>query len=228
MAKTYFTPATFDYLKQLAKNNKKEWFDKNRSRYEEEVRQPALAFIEAAAPGLAKISKEIVADPRPQGGSLMRVFRDIRFSKDKSPYKTNVGIGFGHRGGKFATAPGFYLHIVPGDSFSGGGVHMADTASLNKIRDAIVKDTAGWKKATQSPKFKASQDFDTEMLKKAPQGYDPTHPMIDDLRRKGFFAHARYAEKQVASADFLDRFLENARTEAPLMAFLSRALGVPW
>jgi len=126
---SYFTPATFTFLRQLARNNKREWFEANRPRYESEVRQPALRFIEAAGPHLRKISREIVADPRPQGGSLMRIYRDIRFSRDKSPYKTNLGISFGHRKSRETAAPGYYVHVAPGMCFAGGGMHTSSTAS---------------------------------------------------------------------------------------------------
>lgn len=105
---------------------------------------------------------------------------------------------------------------------------MPDSRALGLIRDAIVKEPARWKRVTNSPRFKRSQHLGGESLKKAPLGYTPDHPLIDDLRRKGFFAHAAYTEKQVCAADFLDRFLENCRVEAPLMSFLAGALGVPW
>jgi uncharacterized protein (TIGR02453 family) len=224
----FFTAATLDFLRELAKHNQREWFEPNKARYEADVRQPALRFIEAAAAGLAKISPEIVADPRPQGGSLMRIYRDVRFAKDKSPYKTNIGISFGHRQGRETAAPGYYVHVTPTESFSGGGIHMADTANLNRIRDAIVDDPTGWKKAAHSPRFEASQHLGGEALKKAPQGYPTDHPMVEDLKRKSFFAHASYAEAEVISGDFLDRFLENSRLEAPLMAFLAKAVGAAW
>jgi uncharacterized protein (TIGR02453 family) len=134
---------------QLTAHNEKAWFDANRTKYEQHVKAPALAFIAAAGPRLSKISQDIVADPRPLGGSLMRVYRDIRFSKDKTPYKTNVGISFGHRQGRERAAPGYYLHLGTDrewGNFGGGGIHMADTATLRAIRDAIVEDSAAWKR----------------------------------------------------------------------------------
>ncbi len=225
---TYFSPATFNFLRQLARNNKREWFEANRQRYESDVRQPALRFIEAAGPGLAKISREIMADPRPQRGSLMRVYRDIRFSRDKSPYKTNIGIAFGHRQGREAAAPGYYVHIAPGMCFAGGGMHMPDSAALGRIRDAIVKDGAGWKRAVGSPKFRSSLRLGGDALQRAPQGYDPNHPLIDDLRRKDFFASAQFPGDQVCGSDFLDRVLANFRAAGPLMGFLAQAVKARW
>ena len=227
----YFTAATFKFLKELSANNRKEWFDDNKARYENDVKAPALAFIEAVAPKLAKISPQIVADPRPVGGSLMRIYRDIRFSKDKTPYKTNVGMGFGHRKGKEGAAPGYYLHLsVDKDwgNMGGGGIHMAETKDLNKIRDAIVKDPAGWKKAAHNAKLERNHGFGGDSLKNPPQDYPPDHPYIEDLKRKGFFAHVKYTQAEVVAADFVDRFIENCKSEAPLMEFLAKAVGVAW
>jgi uncharacterized protein (TIGR02453 family) len=228
---SFFTPATFDYLRDLTKNNRKAWFDTHKAKYEREVKAPALAFIEAAGPRLAKISPEIVADPRPVGGSLMRVYRDTRFSKDKTPYKTNIGMGFGHRKGREAAAPGYYLNIgldQEWGNFSGGGIHMAETKTLGSIRDAIVKDSTGWKAAAHNRKLEATHEYGSDALKRPPQGYPPDHAFVEDLKRKGYFAHAKYSADDVVSPNFLDRFIENCKIEAPLLVFLAHAVGVPW
>lgn len=233
MARTegFFTAATFDFLRQLTANNRKDWFDANKTTYEQQVKAPALAFIAAAGPRLTRISQEIVADPRPVGGSLMRVYRDIRFSKDKTPYKTNVGISFGHRQARDTAAPGYYLHLGldrQWGNFSGGGIHMADTTTLRAIRDAIVEDSAAWKKAAHNTKVASTHTFGDDALKRVPPGYPAEHPFADDLRRKGFFAHVRYTQAEVTAHDFLDRFIENCRMEAPMLAFLANAVGASW
>jgi uncharacterized protein (TIGR02453 family) len=225
---SYFTPALFDFLRQLKKNNNRDWFQKNKTRYESDVRDPALRFVSAAGPGLKKISPHLVADARPVGGSLFRINRDIRFSADKSPYKANVGMSFGHDQGREATAPGFYLHLEPGESFAGGGIHMADNSTLNKVRDAIVADSAGWKRTVGAPQFASMFTNMGETLKRAPQGYDPNHPLVDDLKRKGYTWHARYSEAEVCRPDFLNRYLEACRTAAPFTRFLARALAADW
>ena len=227
----FFSGATFQFLRELTANNRKEWFDANKSRYEQHVKAPALAFIAAAGPRLTRISQEIVADPRPVGGSLMRVYRDIRFSKDKTPYKTNVGISFGHRGGREQAAPGYYLHLgldKEWGNFGGGGIHMADTTTLRAIRDAIVEDSAAWKKAAHSPKLTSTHRFGEDSLKRPPAGYPADHPFIDDLMRKGFFASVKYTQAEVTARDFLDRYIENCRTEAPMLSFLANAVGAAW
>src|SRR6202011_5838365 len=135
------------------RNNNRDWFQKNKPRYEADVREPALHFIEDVGPRLKRLSSHLVADPRPVGGSLFRVNRDIRFAADKSPYKTAVGMSFGHDRGREGPAPGFYLHLEPVESFAGGGIHMADTATLTRIRDAIVADAAAWTATVTDPDF---------------------------------------------------------------------------
>ena len=120
-----FEPTLFQFLKQLAKNNNRPWFLENKGRYEQEVLEPSLAFIRAFQPRLKKISEFFVASDRRVGGSLMRVYRDTRFWGKEEPYKTNVGIQFRHEFGKDIHAPGFYVHLEPGDVFLGGGIVAA-------------------------------------------------------------------------------------------------------
>ncbi len=118
-----FPKTCVPYLKKLAKNNNRPWFNDNKQRYEDAVRTPALAFIEAMGPPLKKqLSPHFLAQPKKVGGSLMRVYRDTRFANDKTPFKTNVGIQFRHELGKDVHAPGFYLHIEPGNCFLGAGI----------------------------------------------------------------------------------------------------------
>src|SRR5215831_17653281 len=117
-----FGPGLFSFLSDLRANNSREWFAANKERYEEELLEPALVFINAFAPRLEKISPHFRADARASGGSLFRIYRDTRFSKDKSPYKTNLGIHFRHERAKDAHAPGYYLHIGPGEVYAGGAL----------------------------------------------------------------------------------------------------------
>ena len=131
-------PALFDFLRELKANNERPWFEENKARYRAEVQGPMLDFIQAFAEPLAEISPHFRADPRANGGSLFRIYRDTRFSKDKTPYKTNVGAHFRHEAGKDAHAPGFYLHLEPGMCFAGCGVWHPDSPTLGRIRDAIL------------------------------------------------------------------------------------------
>ena len=138
MANSYFSQASFRFLKKLEKNNDRDWFAEHKQDYEDLVRSPALDFITDMIDGLASISPHFVAMPKKMGGSLMRVHRDVRFGKDKSPYKTNVGIQFRHELGKDVHAPGFYLHIEPGNNFVGAGIWRPDSQTLATIRTAII------------------------------------------------------------------------------------------
>jgi uncharacterized protein (TIGR02453 family) len=142
-------PGLFSYLTDLRANNNREWFAANKHRYEEQLLDPALDFINAFGPRLEKISPHFRADARASGGSLLRIYRDTRFAKDKSPYKTNVGIHFRHERAKDAHAPGYYLHIGPGEVFAGGGIWHPGTDAATAIREAIVTDPERWRRTTR-------------------------------------------------------------------------------
>lgn len=222
----YFDPELFTFLKQLKRNNDRTWFNKNKPRYIEDVQQPALEFVSAVGPGLRKISRNFVADPRPVGGSLFRIYRDTRFAADKSPYKTHVGISFGHRAAKDVHSPGFYLHLEPGEVFVGAGIWQPDTKTATKIRSSIVERPAAWKKAVHAPPFSTTFRMSDEQLKRAPRGFDPDHPLVDDLRRKSFIGIRDLEEDTATSSRFLATFLEICRNGAPLVRFLCDAVGV--
>jgi uncharacterized protein (TIGR02453 family) len=224
-----FTPALFDFLRELRAHNDREWFQANRSRYERDVRTPALLFIEAIAPELKRITRHVVADPRPVGGSMFRINRDTRFSTDKSPYKTALAMAFAYEGAaRHSPLPGFYLQIEPGDSFAGGGVHMPDTATLTRIRDAIVARSSTWKRIVEAPDLAPLFTDDGELLKRTPAGYPADHPFAEHLRRRSFTWHTRFSEAAVCAGDFMDRYLDACRTANPLMRFLAAALDLPW
>jgi len=224
----HFTPALFGFLRELERNNDRDWFAANKARYIADVRDPMLDFIDGFAPHLTRISTRYVADPRPNGGSLFRIHRDIRFSKDKRPYKTNAGAHFRHEAARDAHAPGFYLHLEPGGVFAAGGVWHPDAAACAKIRDAIASDGAGWRRATSARALGPRGELAGESLKRPPGGYDPQHPLIDDLKRKDFFALARFGEDEACAPGFMGAFAETCRTFAPLARFLTRALDLPW
>jgi len=226
--KPHFRPALFTWLSQLKKNNTREWFQQNKQRYIDDVRDPLLGFIADVGPRLEKISPHFIADPRPTGGSMFRIYRDTRFSKDKSPYKTLAAAQFRHAAGKDVHAPGFYLHLGPGDVMAGGGIWHPDSASLNGIRTLIVEDPAGWKKALSGKAFRRDFTLGGESLKRPPRGFAPDHPQVEDLKRKDFVAVTRFTEEEACLPDFLARFIRCCRTMAPLVSYLSRAVKVPF
>lgn len=224
----YFTPALFKFLRDLKKNNSREWFQDNKSRYEADVREPLLGFIEDFAPHLAKLSPHFMADPRKSGGSMFRIHRDTRFSKDKTPYKTHAAAQFRHERAKDAHVPGFYLHLEPGSVFAATGTWRPDTASAKKIRDAIVAKPADWKRATSGKAIRTMCKFEGESLKRPPRGFDPEHPLIADLKRKDFLAVATFPQVDACSPDFMPQFAKFCRTVGPYTAFLTKALGLKY
>jgi uncharacterized protein (TIGR02453 family) len=134
----------FRFFEELAVNNDRAWFNANKDRYYESVINPISEFIVCMAPRLRRISPHYTADPRPHGGSMFRIYRDTRFSKDKSPYKTHAGVQFRHEAGKDAHAPGFYVHLAADGLFFGGGVWLPPSPQLGRIRDAIVDNARSW------------------------------------------------------------------------------------
>jgi len=223
-----FGPGLFAFLTDLRANNEREWFAANKDRYEEQLLEPALAFIEAFARRLEKISPHFRADARQSGGSLFRIYRDTRFAKDKSPYKTNLGIHFRHERAKDAHAPGYYLHIGPGEVFAGGGMWHPATDAATSIREAIPADSERWKRATRSGAFAKTLELGGDSLKRIPAWADPAHPFADDLKRKDFFASTRLSETEVVAPGFVDQYARICRAAAPLMRFLCDALDVPF
>ena len=223
-----FSPELFGFLADLEVNNNREWFAVNRQRYEEHLLEPALAFIGDFEPRLKKISPHFRADARPSGGSLFRIYRDTRFSKDKSPYKTHLGIHFRHERAKDAHAPGYYLHIGPGEVFAGGGIWHPGTGAATQIREAIVADSERWTRATRGSAFAKQLELGGDALKRVPSWADSEHPFADDLKRKDFFGWARLDEEDVVAPDFVDEYARICRTAGPLMQFLCDALGIPY
>jgi uncharacterized protein (TIGR02453 family) len=223
-----FSPELFSFLAELRANNNRDWFAANKDRYEENLLEPALAFIAAFAPRLEKISPHFRAEARPSGGSLFRIYRDTRFSKDKSPYKTNVGIHFRHEQAKDAYAPGYYLHIGPDEAFAGGGIWHPDTKAATRIREAIVAEPEHWRRATRTGAFAKRLELGGDSLKRVPPWADPEHRFADDLRRKDFFGSTRLRKDDVVAAGFVDEYARICRAAAPFMRFLCDALDVPY
>jgi uncharacterized protein (TIGR02453 family) len=211
------SPALFTFLKSLARNNDREWFEANKQRYIDDVRDPLCAFVEAVGPKLRAIHPDVIADPRPNGGSLFRIYRDTRFSKDKTPYKTSAALRF-QCGPKKLPSPGFYLGLEPGSVMVAAGIWHPPTDVLKLLRDAIDHDAGGWKKAR-----KIGLD-DVPMYKRPPRGFDADHPFIEDLKRKSFTTRTSFSEKQACAKDFPARFAKTCRTYKPFVDFLSSSL----
>lgn len=223
-----FRPETLQFLDQLANNNNRDWFNDNKSRYEEQVLDVALNFIQSMQDPLQKIAPRFTAIPKRMGGSLMRVYRDTRFSKNKTPYKTNIGIQFRHERAKDVHSPGFYVHIDPEQVFLGAGMWRPDPESLAAIRRRIDAKQAEWKRAKADSKFRRHFRLAGESLSRPPRGFDKNHPMIEDIKRKDFIA---VKDMQLADATHV-RFQQKVETAfaaaEPHMRFLCKAVGVPY
>jgi len=215
-----FTPKTFSFLRQLKRHNDREWFDRNKARYQQFIVEPALCFITGFASQLDKISSYFVADARPTRGSLFRIYRDTRFSSDKRPFKTHVGIHFSHVNGKDAQAPGFYLHLEPDHCFAAVGIWHPDNRTLTKLRTAIVAQPDRW------AKVRKTLNLEGDKLSRPPRGFDANHPFIEDLKMKDFVASAALAEKQICGKAFTRDFATACRKMSPLVEFTTRGLGL--
>ncbi len=218
----FFRPELFDFLRQLKRRNNREWFTRNKPRYVDNVQEPALAFITAFAPLLSEMSPHFVADARPTRGSLFRIYRDTRFSSDKRPYKTHVGIHFSHESGKDAHAPVFYLHLEPGNCFAAAGVWHPDNTALLKIRSAIVSDPERWKAVRNKV------ELEGDKLSRPPRGFDPKHPHIEDLKFKDYVASVALTEKQICGPKFLGQYAEACKSMVSLVEFTTNALGLKY
>lgn len=228
MAAPSFSPTLFSFLEELAEHNERAWFKANRRRYEECVQEPALAFITDFAPHLGRITPHLTAEARPVGGSLFRIQRDTRFARDKTPYKTNVGISFRHAQSADVHAPGYYLHLEPGETFAACGMWHPSGGELARVRDAIATDPDGWAAAAHRGPFAASFKLDGDSLVRPPRGHDPEHPMIADLKRKDFLGVATLSESTVFAPGFVEVYARLCRDAAPLMRFLCDAVEVPF
>ncbi len=223
-----FSKATLGFLNELAANNDRAWFEANKPRYEELVREPALEFIAAMATPLAKFAPHFRAEPRKMGGSLMRVFRDTRFARDKSPYKTNIGIQLRHELGKDVHAPGFYLHIATDECFFGAGCWHPEAEALGHIRDLIAAQPKRWLAARDDKKFAAHWALAGDSLTRPPRGYAADHPAIDDLKRKDFIGLAALSFAEATGPGLVKLASERFAAAAPLMKFLCEAQGVQY
>ena len=224
MGTAYFSSAMFRFQRDLARNNNRAWFAANKERYEDVLKQPFLRFIEDMQKPLAKISPHYRADPRAQGGSLFRIYRDTRFRNDKTPYKTWAGARFAHERRREVAAPSFYLHLQSKESFAGGGLWHPEPPTLKKIRDFLADNPAAWKKAVKGKAFQERFEFWGESLTRPPRGFDPAHELIDDIKRRNFAAGAGIEDSIVTSDELLPVVVDTFRRIAPMIDYLCAAL----
>ena len=223
-----FSAATITFLTELSQNNNRDWFNEHKPRYESDVLDPALQFIQYMHDPLHEIAPHFTAIPKRMGGSLMRVYRDTRFSKNKTPYKTNIGIQFRHEQAKDVHSPGYYVHVDPEQVFLGAGMWRPDSASLAKIRHRIVDKQTDWLRASTDRGFRRHFHLGGEALVRPPRGFDKGHPMIEDLKRKDFIAVKELQPGDVLDPGFMRKIETAFRAATPYMQFLCKAVGVPF
>jgi uncharacterized protein (TIGR02453 family) len=219
----------FAFFRELKAHNDHAWFEENKQRFRESVQAPMSAFIAAMAPHLRRISKQFTADPRPNGGSMFRIYRDVRFSKDKRPYKEHAACHFRHALGKNVHAPGFYMHFAPNEVFFGGGLWMPEADVLAKVRDAIAEQPAAWGKAAHDKDFIARfGGVRGDGLTRPPRGFDAEHPLIEHIKRKSFYAMQEAKSALALSPKLVEEAVGAFKAVAPLMRFLCKAVNAPF
>ncbi|MCE2940101.1 MAG: DUF2461 domain-containing protein [Gemmatimonadota bacterium] len=228
-----FSPAALRFLRQLKRHNRRDWFEANRHIYDDDLKPTLATLVEAIDDRLAVAVPEIVGDTR---RSIFRIHRDVRFSKDKSPYKTNVAAWFFHRRagkGVGGSAPdggaaGFYLHVEPGANQVGGGLWMPLAPQLAKVREAIAAKPERFA-ATMTGSFRrrfAGLD-DEAVLVRPPRGFPADHPAIGWLKYRSFTATQALADAALASPTLPDVAVKAFTALRPFVRFLNDALGYP-
>lgn len=219
---SFFTRETLQFLADLRRHNNRRWFEANKARYHALVRDPCLRFIVFLGPRLQKLSPFLAANPHPTHGSLFRIYRDTRFSADKHPYKTHAGMHFSHAAAKDVHVPGFYLHLEPENCFAAGGLWHPEMPTLTRVRQAIVRDPAGWTTAVRR------LELEGDSLTKPPRGFPQEHALVEDLKRKDFIASVAFSDSEVCDPAFLRQFIASCRRMNALVRFLCAALKLPY
>jgi len=228
----HFGAEALQFFRGLARNNSKPWFEAHRDDYEQHVKQPMADLIEEMDLRMARFAPEIVGEPK---RSMFRLHRDIRFSRDKSPYKTHAACWFFHRGGSAKVGreahgggAGLYFHLQPGASFVGGGCWMPPRPALQKFRAAIARDPRGFERIVQGAVIRRRFGglSDEEMLKRVPRGFDPDHPAARWLRFQSFTVGRGLTDAQVTSARLTAILEADYRAMLPLVRWLNGTLGL--
>ena len=223
-----FPKDTIEFLSDLRDNNNRDWFQANKLRYEQSVLEPALELIRSLEKPLAKVAPLLRVEAKKMGGSLMRIYKDTRFSKDKTPYKCNIGIQFRHQHGRDVHAPGVYLHIAPDECFVGVGTWRPPDEALKWIREYIVDQETSWRKVINNKKFREAFAMYEDRLKSTPRGFDKQHPLIDELRQQSFIGMAPLNRSQIQSPQLAALIPKLITAGKPLMVALCEALEQPW
>jgi len=216
------TKEVFQFLEDLKENNTREWFTANKLLYETAYRQ-VEAFVQQVIDGVVGFDKDI--EPVAASRCIFRIYRDVRFSKDKLPYKTNFGASIAKGGRKMGTA-GYYLHLEPGGSFVGGGIYMPEAATLKNIRSEIYFNSTEFTSILKEKEFKKIYgglgDFDK--LKKAPKDFPADFTDIELLKYRSYICMREVTKKEALSADYAELVIKSFKAMKPFVDFLNRGI----
>ncbi|MCU0357420.1 MAG: DUF2461 domain-containing protein [Cyclobacteriaceae bacterium] len=210
------------FLKDLTKNNNRDWFEKNKARYVE-AKNAFEVFLEEFHRELVLIDESLAGlNPRKQA---FRIYRDVRFSKDKRPYKINMGAGFSP-GGKMMQEPGYYIHIEPGNCFVASGLYQPDPENLAKVRQEIDYNADAFLHILKNKSFRKYFDGldDFDRVKTAPKGYPKDHPQIEVLKNKSFIISHAFTDQQAKERNFYKQVVAACRAAKPFNDFLKEAI----
>jgi uncharacterized protein (TIGR02453 family) len=230
-----FTPEAFTFLRGLKRNNTRPWFEAQRPVYERTVLGPLRLLAEELDVRFAKLAPEFVAPPK---RALFRIHRDVRFSKDKSPYKTHAALWAFHRdagrgvGRDAHGGAGFYFHLEPGACLVAGGFWMPPRPLLSQLRERIVEEQRAFERMVKAPAFVKrfgglTDDEPGTVLTRVPRGYDPEHPAARWLRFNSFTASCGISDRDALSTKLVDRIMEDYKALLPLVRWLNASLGYP-
>ncbi|MDQ3511857.1 MAG: DUF2461 domain-containing protein [Pseudomonadota bacterium] len=222
---TYFTDASFRFLRTLERNNSREWFHAHKADYETHLREPFQRLLTDLQPALAEVSMHYRSEPKTVGGSLFRIHRDTRFANDKAPYKSWQGARLFHERGRQIEAPSFYLHLQPGQCFIGAGLWHPQSDTLRRMRQFILDNPAAWKAAAHQPAFRRRFDLDdSEMLVRIPRGFPQDFEFAPDLRRKNYVAVRAMDDELFTGPKLLQSIRHDLLAVAPFVDYLCAAL----
>lgn len=217
-----FTPDTLRFLRALKRNNRREWFQPRKDRYDEHVRGPMIALIERLAVDFGKFAPEIVASSKT---SMYRIYRDTRFSEDKTPYKTQAAASFRWRGLDRGRGAGLYLEVGPSWTWMGGGFYAPEPPDLVRIREHIAETYPEFDRTVRTAAFKrAFGSLEGEKLMRVPRGYPKEHPAAEYLKHRNFLAGSEFPPELVTTAEFYPTLLATFKACMPLVRFLNEPL----
>jgi uncharacterized protein (TIGR02453 family) len=220
-----FGPEALRFLRALKRNNRREWFQPRKEQYESAVRRPLLDIVECLAADLRPVAPEIVVDPKT---AMYRIYRDTRFSEDKTPYKTHAAAVFPWRGLPKHEGAGLYFHISPDEVWIGGGMYSPQMAQLQAVREHIAGNHRRLRSIVESSAFRRTiGSLDGEKLQRVPRGFPKDHAAADFLRFRQFLAGRELAPAVATTPRFYPAVLDTFRVVVPLIRFLNEPLVAP-